>query len=177
MYVVCTKVPSYSRRHVPSTDVFSNTVCVYGVCTNNLPFVTVNRKTPCCFCFAVADSLSLQMSDDIPVHLKQRFAEFLDSEHGNNQKNIQDLVHRRERRLAIDLTALRYFDPALANRLEASFYAVLPIIDWTDFFAHRLLREPGEYLIPLKEAVNDVIVAIDQKYLEQCEVHITFSGG
>jgi len=40
-----------------------------------------------------------------------------------------------------------------------------------------LLREPGEYLTCLKDAVDDLISGIDGKYLESGEVHITLTGG
>jgi hypothetical protein len=49
--------------------------------------------------------------------LKKRFADFLEkSQEGNHHKLIEDLVLRRERRLSINLNALRQFDASLANR-------------------------------------------------------------
>jgi hypothetical protein len=41
----------------------------------------------------------------------------------------------------------------------------------------RLLREPGEYLSSLKEAVDDLVNVVDPKYLSQGEVLITLTGG
>lgn len=59
-----------------------------------------------------------QSSDEAQVFLKQRFAQFLDAQHGtlNYHKIIEELLHRHERRLAVDLNALRQFDSELASR-------------------------------------------------------------
>mmetsp|Transcript_16226 Transcript_16226/g.39584 ORF Transcript_16226/g.39584 Transcript_16226/m.39584 type:complete len:550 (-) Transcript_16226:943-2592(-) len=101
----------------------------------------------------------MQTSDEAHVVLKQRFAEFLDSQHdgsSNYHKIIEELVHRKDRRLAVDLNTLRQFDSELASGL---------------------LREPGEYLSSLREAVDNLINVADPKYLNQGEVHITLTGG
>jgi|TARA_B100001142_G_scaffold327834_1_gene386443 hypothetical protein len=59
----------------------------------------------------------MQTSDESRIYLKKRFADFLEkSQEGNHHKLIEDLVLRRERRLSINLNALRQFDASLANR-------------------------------------------------------------
>mmetsp|Transcript_7966 Transcript_7966/g.29120 ORF Transcript_7966/g.29120 Transcript_7966/m.29120 type:complete len:741 (-) Transcript_7966:407-2629(-) len=99
----------------------------------------------------------MQTSDESRIYLKKRFADFLEkSQEGNHHKLIEDLVLRRERRLSINLNALRQFDASLANSL---------------------LREPGEYLSSLTEAVGDVVSTIDPKYLSEGDIRITFTGG
>lgn len=40
-----------------------------------------------------------------------------------------------------------------------------------------LLREPGEYLAALKEAVDDLVNLIDPKYLALGDFHVTLTGG
>lgn len=40
-----------------------------------------------------------------------------------------------------------------------------------------LLREPGEYLTSLKEAVVDLVNVNDPKYLTLGEFHVTLTGG
>ena len=59
-----------------------------------------------------------QSSDEAQVFLKQRFAQFLGAQYGtlNYHKVIEELLHRHERRLAVDLNALRQFDSELASR-------------------------------------------------------------
>jgi hypothetical protein len=45
------------------------------------------------------------------------------------------------------------------------------------FLSCSLLREPGEYLSSLTEAVGDVVSTIDPKYLSEGDIRITFTGG
>ena len=79
-------------------------------------------------------------SDENQAYLKQRFVQFLDTPHGqlNYDKVIEDLIQREERRLAVDLNALRAYDEVLATGL---------------------LREPAEFLLALREAVDEVGVS------------------
>ena len=97
-------------------------------------------------------------SDENQAYLKQRFVQFLDTPHGqlNYDKVIEDLIQREERRLAVDLNALRAYDEVLATGL---------------------LREPAEFLLALREAVEDVINVKDPKFLGGGEVHVTLTGG
>lgn len=62
--------------------------------------------------------LTMQSAEEAQVFLKQRFAQFLDAQHDNvnYHKIIEELVLRKDRRLAVDLNALRQFDSALASR-------------------------------------------------------------
>jgi len=60
---------------------------------------------------------SMRSAEESHVYLKQRFVEFLDTVHRgsiNYHKVIEELLQHKERRFAIDLNALRQFDPDLA---------------------------------------------------------------
>lgn len=65
----------------------------------------------------------MQSTDEDYVYDKQRFAQFLDEQHGNTNyhKVIEELIQRKERRLAVDLNALRQFAPELATKYALSF--------------------------------------------------------
>jgi hypothetical protein len=59
----------------------------------------------------------MRSAEESHVYLKQRFVEFLDTVHRgsiNYHKVIEELLQHKERRFAIDLNALRQFDPDLA---------------------------------------------------------------
>jgi hypothetical protein len=127
-----------------------------------------------------------QSSDEAAVFLKQRFAQFLDAHHHhgslNYHKIIEELLHRKERRLPVDLNALRQFAPELASRFANFCPLDVRVKRSSDSFARAfrtcsLLRKPGEYLTSLKEAVDDLVNVIDPKYLSQGEFHITLTGG
>ena len=55
--------------------------------------------------------------DENQAYLKSRFVQFLDWQHGssNYDKLIEELIQRKDRRLAVDLNVLRQFEPALAT--------------------------------------------------------------
>ena len=56
------------------------------------------------------------IADESQLYLRQRFIDFLDSSlFGNYHKVIEDLIESNERRLAIDLNALRQFSSDLAT--------------------------------------------------------------
>jgi len=44
-------------------------------------------------------------------------------------------------------------------------------------FLCRLLREPGDYLLALKQAVEELVGAIDPKFLGHGDIHVTLTGG
>ena len=70
--------------------------------------------------------------DEGQLYLRQRFIDFLDSPLlGNYHKVIEKLVEGNERRLAIDLNALRQFSADLATGYEfpgypATFHTRMP---------------------------------------------------
>ncbi len=58
----------------------------------------------------------MPIADERQLYLRQRFTDFLDSSLlGNYHKAIEDLIGSNERRLAIDLNALRQFSSDLAT--------------------------------------------------------------
>jgi hypothetical protein len=59
----------------------------------------------------------MEPADENQAYLKSRFVQFLDRQHGssNYDKLIEELIQRKDRRLAVDLNVLRQFEPALAT--------------------------------------------------------------
>jgi len=102
---------------------------------------------------------SMRSAEESHVYLKQRFVEFLDTVHRgsiNYHKVIEELLQHKERRFAIDLNALRQFDPDLALGV---------------------LREPEDYLASLKDAVDDVVTLLHPKHPSNGKIHVTLTGG
>ena len=76
------------------------------------------------------------------------------------------------------MNALRQFDPDLALGWVAKY-----IIDQAKHHNLecdddlRVLREPDDYLVSLKEAVEDVVALLHPKYRSVGKIHVTLTGG
>ncbi|XP_010905758.1 DNA replication licensing factor MCM3 [Elaeis guineensis] len=100
----------------------------------------------------------MEVNEEAMAAHKRAFLDFLDQDVGKGfyMKTIRDMVQNKRRRLIVGIDDLRNFS-----------------LD----FARRLIRNPGEYMQPISDALTEVTRNVDPKYLKEGErVLVGFSG-